>query len=157
LTAGKRHVVEVKFTNFPGDHLTEPAKNQFAPILLLGAVRLGGCLKLDEEDKAMEEAVKLAAESDVAFCFTGSTMDWEAEGGDRQNLFLPGRADELVERLLQVKSDTIICNQSGAVFHMPWVEKATTVMQTWFAGNETGGSSCSYSCYTRLTLHVGLD
>jgi beta-glucosidase len=114
------------------------AKAEFAPVLLLGAIRLGGCLKLADEEKAIEDAVRLAAESDVAFCFTGSTMDWEAEGGDRQDLHLPGRADELVGRLLEVKPETVISNQSGAVFHMPWADRAATVMQTWFAGNETG-------------------
>lgn len=119
-------------------HAKPSATPQFAPVLLLGAIRLGGCLKISNEDEAMEDALQLAANSDVAFCFTGSTMDWEAEGGDRQDLHLPGRADELVERLLEVKRETIICNQSGAVFHMPWAEKATTVMQSWFAGNETG-------------------
>ncbi|KAJ9095153.1 hypothetical protein QFC20_006722 [Naganishia adeliensis] len=140
LTAGKRHRVEIRHTNYPGEHTGMMAKAEFAPVLLLGAIRLGGCLKLADEEKAIEDAVRLAAESDVAFCFTGSTMDWEAEGGDRQNLHLPGRADELVERLLQVKPEAVISNQSGAVFHMPWAERTTTVMQTWFAGNETGNA-----------------
>lgn len=156
LTAGKRHRIEIRHTNYPGENTAMMAKAEFAPVLLLGAIRLGGCFKLTDEDEAMEHAVRLAAQSDVAFCFTGSTMDWEAEGGDRQDLHLPGRANELVERLLEVKPETVISNQSGAVFHMPWAERATTVMQTWFAGNETG-KLCPEILKFRIRLmqHVG--
>lgn len=65
-------------------------------------------------------------------------MDWEAEASDREGLGLPGRTDELVEKILAVRPDAIIVNQSGSSVAFPWVEKATTLCQSWFGGNETG-------------------
>jgi beta-glucosidase len=32
----------------------------------------------------------------------------------------------------------LISSPQGSAFGFPWADKATTVMQTWFGGNETG-------------------
>jgi hypothetical protein len=92
----------------------------------------------EDEDGAMAEAVAAVKSNNVAFCFTGSNMDWEAEGEDRSQFMLPGRTNDLIEKILDVEPETVICNLSGSAFGMPWVARASTVMQSWFGGNETG-------------------
>jgi beta-glucosidase len=59
---------------------------------------LGGIEKIDPK-KAIRNAAKLAAESDVAIVVVGLNPDWESEGFDRKDLKLPGEQDELVEEV----------------------------------------------------------
>lgn len=134
------------------------------PPLMMAALRVGGAPKIDPE-QAIIDAVELAKSKDAVivvigtFCLLalnhlffnyrcilkssshaliGLNMDWEAEASDREGLGLPGLTDELVEKILAVRPDAIIVNQSGSSVVFPWVEKATTLCQSWFGGNETG-------------------
>jgi len=67
-------------------------------------------------------------------------MDWESEGGDRPIFKLPGKTDELVEALLSANPNTVVVNQTGSAFAFPWVDKASTILQSWFGGSETGNA-----------------
>ncbi|ORY35301.1 glycoside hydrolase family 3 protein [Naematelia encephala] len=138
LVQGRTYHLTVRYTNYfpPMDSAAVGTSGQ--PALVMAALRVGGAPKLESKELAIEDAVQLAKKSDAVFCFTGGNMDWEAEGADRKGLGLPGLTDQLVEALLEVKPDTIICNQSGSVFAFPWADKATTLLQSWFGGNETG-------------------
>ncbi|KAK4688956.1 beta-glucosidase, partial [Tremellales sp. Uapishka_1] len=140
LVEGEKYHLTVRYTNYFPPMDSEAVGTGGQPALVMAALRVGGAPKLDSDEAAIAEAVKLAKEADAVFCFTGGNMDWEAEGADRASLKLPGLTDQLVEALLEVKPDTIICNQSGSVFAFPWADKATTLLQSWFGGNETGNA-----------------
>lgn len=135
LIEGQSYRIAVEFTNKPAPN-APPPKSQ--PTLMMAALRLGGCYKIDDAERAIVEAADLAASCDVVLCFTGSNMDWEAEGADRTQFILPGKTDQLVNALLDVKPETIICNLSGSAFAMPWADRAHTILQGWFGGNEIG-------------------
>ena len=47
---------------------------------------------------SVADAVDLAATSDLSILVVGTNDDWESEGWDRDNLDLPGRQDELIQR-----------------------------------------------------------
>ncbi|OCB86538.1 beta-glucosidase [Sanghuangporus baumii] len=101
------------------------------------AVRLGGApVKNPDEDLAL--AVQLAKEADVAIIVVGLNGDWESEGYDRTTLALPGRNDELVEKVAAVNRKTIVVTQSGSVITMPWVDSVPTIVHSWCLGNATG-------------------
>jgi beta-glucosidase len=74
-------------------------------------VRLGGAEVIDEDVK-MAEAVKIAKEADVVIAIVGLNADWETEGYDRKTLALPGRTDELIEKVFAVNPNTVVVTQS---------------------------------------------
>lgn len=113
LKKNERYKIVLEYSNMPEDDKLKndnPAKGVRG--LMVAAVRLSCAPKLAEEDAAIHQAVELAKNADAVLCFTGSSMDWETEGADRTRFLLPGATNKLVEALLDVRPDTVICNQS---------------------------------------------
>ena len=79
--------------------------------------RLGGCEKIDA-DKAIESAVALAAKSDVVILVAGLSPEWESEGFDRPTLDMPGRQNELIARVGQVNTNTVVCIQAVSLYSL---------------------------------------
>ncbi len=140
VTAGQTYKVRVEYTNVPRPVTGGASVNKKQPSLMMAAFRLGGAPFIDE-DNSIAEAVELARTNQgPVVCVIGTSMDWEAEASDREKLDLPGRTDELVSRVLEANPNTIIVNQSGSVVAFPWVDKASTLVQSWFGGDETGNA-----------------
>ena len=91
-------------------------------------------------DAEIEEAVALAKESDIALVFAGLNAEWDTEGRDRPNLDLPGRQNELIQRVAAVNRKTIVVLQSGAPLAMPWLDEVAAVLQCWYPGQEAGNA-----------------
>ncbi len=89
-------------------------------------------------DDLLDEAVRAAADADVAVVCVGTTDEWESEGFDRSTLDLPGAQDELIERILDVQPRTIVVVNTGLPVAMPWASRAAAVLQAWFGGQEHG-------------------
>ncbi|KAI0050040.1 glycoside hydrolase family 3 protein [Auriscalpium vulgare] len=137
LTAGKSVDVLVEYTNTdPPDG--EESKDYSQPALMRG-VRLGGAAKIDPK-KAIEEAVKLASESDAVVIVGGLTPEWESEGFDRPSLSLPGLQDELISKVSKANMKTVVVLQVGSAVAMPWVRSVAGVVQAWYQGNEVGNA-----------------
>ena len=66
----------------------------------------------DEKDEVVEalqsEAVKAAAEADVAVLFLGLPDNFESEGYDRKHMNLPNCQNELVEKVLEVQKHVVV-------------------------------------------------
>ncbi|QMU75594.1 beta-glucosidase [Streptacidiphilus sp. PB12-B1b] len=91
-------------------------------------------------DRLLDEAVALAAATDVAVVVVGTTEEVESEGVDRAGLALPGRQDELVRRVAAVNPRTVVVVNAGAPVLMPWREDVSAVLLTWFPGQEAGAA-----------------
>jgi beta-glucosidase len=91
-------------------------------------------------DDLIAEAVKLAKKSDVVVLIAGLNKEWETEGSDRADMKLPGRQDELIERVVKANSKTIVVLNVGSAVEMPWINKVSTVLQLWYAGQEQGNA-----------------
>ncbi|PSR75116.1 hypothetical protein PHLCEN_2v9301 [Hermanssonia centrifuga] len=115
LEAGKPVDVYVEYTNTKPPSGPESDRSQ--PALMRG-VRLGGCEKIDP-DKAIEAAVRLAAESDVVIIVAGLSPEWESEGFDRPTLDMPGRQNELISRVGKANRNTVVCLQAVGAFGFP--------------------------------------
>jgi beta-glucosidase len=89
-------------------------------------------------EDALERAVALAAETDTVLVLVGSNDDWESEGHDRVSMDLPGRQDELIERIAAVNRRTIVAVNAGSPVAMPWAPKVAAVLQIWYPGQEGG-------------------
>jgi beta-glucosidase len=92
------------------------------------------------DDEEIDRAVALARSSDVAVVIVGTTEEVESEGFDRGSLALPGRQDELVNRVAEANPDTIVVVNSGAPVLLPWADSAAGVLLAWFPGQEFGNA-----------------
>lgn len=124
LKAHVKHKVVVEFCNVRGPadgDEDEPVMDRYpsfssksTSVLISRSnpgVRLGGA-QVDSPDELMDKAVSLAKEADVVIAVVGLNADWETEGYDRTTLALPGRTDELIEKVAAVNSKIIVVTQS---------------------------------------------
>ncbi|MBY5694584.1 beta-glucosidase [Rhizobium leguminosarum] len=128
LDAGKAHAVTVEYdppvANGEGINLT--------------AIRFGVEKPLGEAD--MQEAVETALNADVALLFVGRDGEWDTEGLDLPDMRLPGRQEELIERVAAVNANTVVVLQTGGPVEMPWLGKVRAVLQIWYPGQELGNA-----------------
>ncbi|MEV4344081.1 glycoside hydrolase family 3 C-terminal domain-containing protein [Actinoplanes sp. NPDC049596] len=104
------------------------------------ATTLGHRPPSPDADGMIEEAVRLAAGSDVAVVVVGTTEQVESEGFDRASLALPGRQDELVSRVAAANPRTVVVVNAGSPVLMPWTDEVAAVLLTWFPGQEAGAA-----------------
>lgn len=122
LAAGKRYQLAVEYRwPIPGNWR---------------AVQVG--LWPEREDDLIAEAVALAARSNVAIVFAGLTKEWESEGFDRSDMDLPGRQNELIQRVAAANPRTIVVLNAGSPLQMPWLAEVAAVVWAWYGGQEAG-------------------
>jgi beta-glucosidase len=68
----------------------------------------------------------------------GSAETTESEGFDRDTLRLPGRQDELVERVSAVNPRTVVVVNAGMPVLMPWASQVAAVLYAWLPGQAIG-------------------
>jgi beta-glucosidase len=98
-----------------------------------------GCVSREGGD-LLDAAVAAAASADVAIVVVGTDENWESEGRDRKTVTLPGRQDELVERVAAVNRRTIVVVNSGCPMDLPWADKVAAVVYAWLPGQEFGNA-----------------
>jgi beta-glucosidase len=90
-------------------------------------------------DDAMERAAAIAADSDVALVFVGTSEEWESEGFDRADMKLPGDQDELVRKVAAANPNTVVVLNNGSPLEMgSWIDRVPAVLEAWFPGQECG-------------------
>jgi beta-glucosidase len=98
-----------------------------------------GCVSQEGRD-LLEAAVAAAASADVAIVVVGTDETWESEGRDRKTVTLPGRQDELVDRVAAVNPKTVVVVNSGCPMDLPWADKVAAVIYAWLPGQEFGNA-----------------
>ena len=96
-----------------------------------------GCQPPDKID-LLDEALNIAKEVDEVVLLVGTNSDWETEGNDRVDFNLPGEQNTLIEKVLEINPNAIIVLNTGSPVNMPWVNKAKSILQSWYAGQEYG-------------------
>jgi beta-glucosidase len=89
-------------------------------------------------DDGIGEAVALAGEADAAVVVVGTDGEWETEGRDRDDLFLPGRQVELVRAVAAAQPRTAVVVLAGAPVDLTWVDDLPALLWGWFPGQEGG-------------------
>ncbi len=102
------------------------------------AVRFGA--ELPTSDAAIAEAVEQAKSCDIAVLVVGREGEWDTEGLDLPNMRLPGRQEELIEKVAAVNPHTVVVLQTGGPVEMPWLDKVSAVVQAWYPGQEAGNA-----------------
>jgi len=95
--------------------------------------------------KLMEEAVKTAAQSDVVILALGETVAFSREAwgedhlGDRDNLDLLGKQNQLVEMLLKTGKPVVVLMFGGRPLSFNYVaENVPAIIQVFYPGQEGG-------------------
>lgn len=97
--------------------------------------RLGWAL----HDKFEREAEEAARQSDAAIVVAGLSWQDEGEGFDRQKIELPGRLDEMIERVVAANPNTVVVLVNGTPIAMDrWLDKVAAVLEAWYPGEEGG-------------------
>ena len=96
----------------------------------------------DEKDEVIEElqkeAVKTAAEADVAVLFLGLPDNFEYEGYDRKHMNLSNCQNELVEKVLEVQKNVVIVLHNGSPVIMPWKDSVSGILEAYLGGEAVG-------------------
>lgn len=95
---------------------------------------------VEPESVALDRAVHLASQADVAIVVVGTNEEVESEGFDRVSLALPGAQDELVRRVAGANPRTVVVVNSGAPVLLPWRDDVAAILHTWFPGQEFGNA-----------------
>lgn len=92
----------------------------------------------DESERRIAEAVATARRAEVAVVMVGLE---EGEFRDRASLALPGRQEELVQRVAATGTPVVvIIIGGGAVTMRPWLDRVAAVLDLWYPG-EAGGEA----------------
>ena len=99
--------------------------------------------RLPSESGSLEDIRREAKDADAVLVFTGTEVGHgqalECEGGDRPNLKLPVGHDEAIAEILSWKLPNLaIITHSGAPLELPWADKAQTILQQPYLGQEAG-------------------
>ena len=88
----------------------------------------------------LDDAVALAARSDLSIVVVGTNDDWESEGWDRTDIDLPGDQNRLVTEVAKVSTRTVVVVNAGSPVAMPWLDQVDAVVYAWFPGQEFGSA-----------------
>ena len=93
------------------------------------------------EGDPIDVAVAKAKAADVALVFVGHNNSIETEGSDRESLELPENQVRLLRAVAAANPRTVVVLNSGApVLVDKWLSQAPALLETWFAGSETGNA-----------------
>jgi beta-glucosidase len=91
------------------------------------------------DEDLREEAIKLAGEYENVIFVGGLNHLQDRECFDREDMKLPYRQDDLIERLLAVNPNIIIVINAGSPVDMSrWAERAKAIVWSFYAGTEGG-------------------
>ncbi len=97
--------------------------------------------EIHEKNKALfTQAIEAAKDADAVIFVGGLNHDIDSEGFDRSDMKLPYEQDILIDALLDVRKDLIVTFVGGSPVEMPWRNKASAILWSYYAGMETGNA-----------------
>jgi beta-glucosidase len=94
---------------------------------------------LDGTEGEMKAAVDLARSSDVVIAVLGEARDMSGEAASRSSLDLPGRQQELLQKLAETGKPVVLLVLSGRPLAIPWAaQNVPAIVYGWFLGTEGG-------------------
>ncbi len=94
----------------------------------------------DEQNTAeIEKAVALANKSDIAIMVLGESQDMSGEAASRTSLDLPGRQEELLEKVMATGKPVVLVLLNGRPLSINWAaEHVPAILEAWYPGAEGG-------------------
>lgn len=101
-----------------------------------GGSAMAGLGRQEDNKEALDAAVRLAAQAEVAVVFAGLSRFYEGETLDLTSMNLPDNQDELIRRVSAANPNTIVVLQGGNPIAMPWLSQVKGVLFGWYGGQE---------------------
>jgi beta-glucosidase len=103
------------------------------------AVKRGTPLTDEQNTAEIEKAVALAARSDIAVMVLGETQDMSGESASRTSLDLPGRQEELLEKVVATGKRVVLVLLNGRPLSINWAaQHVPAILEAWYPGAEGG-------------------
>jgi len=91
--------------------------------------------------KLIEEAVKIAKESEAVIIFGGLNHDFDTESSDKQNMDLPYGQDVLIREVARANPKTVVVIIAGSPVKLTGiVHRVPAILWSWFGGMEAGNA-----------------
>lgn len=98
-----------------------------------------GCEVEGDSTEGIEEAVRIARESEIALLVVGEAAEMSGEAASRSTLDLPGRQLDLVRAVHATGKPIIVVLMNGRPLTINWIaEQVPAILETWFAGTQAG-------------------
>jgi beta-glucosidase len=91
-------------------------------------------------DNRLEQAVEVAKQCDAVVIFAGMPEYFETEGWDRPDMELPGRQNELIQRVVEANPNTVVVINAGAPVSLPWQNDIPAILEAFYPGMEGGNA-----------------
>ena len=94
-----------------------------------------------QADQEMEKAVDLAGSSDLTIVVLGELHDMSGEAASRQSLDLPGREEELLQKVVATGKPVVLVLVNGRPLNIAWASQhVPAILEAWYPGTR-GGSA----------------
>ncbi|RYY64131.1 MAG: glycoside hydrolase family 3 protein, partial [Chitinophagaceae bacterium] len=91
--------------------------------------------------KLIQEAVKVAGESEVVIIFGGLNHDFDTESSDKQNMDLPYGQEVLMQEVAKANPNTVVVIIAGSPVKLSGiVNRVPAVLWSWYGGMEAGNA-----------------
>ena len=107
-----------------------------------------GCEITGNSDKGFAQALAIAEKADVIIAVMGLSARLEGEegaakdsdaGGDRRDITLPGRQEELLKILHATGKPIVLVLTGGSALAIPWAKQnIPAIIMSWYGGEEAG-------------------
>ena len=100
-----------------------------------------GCEVNDESTTGIDEAVRIARESDAVIVAVGESAEMSGEATSRSSLDLPGQQLQLIKAIHATGKPYAIVLMNGRPLTISWVaENSPAILESWFAGTQGGNA-----------------
>lgn len=110
------------------------------PLTPYPVLDFGWSKKSEENNSGADVILEKAKNADKVIFFGGLNHDYDTEGMDRKDMKLPQEQNVFIEKLLEIRKDSVIYIFSGAAVEMPWVDKAKALVWSGYLGMEGGNA-----------------
>lgn len=128
MTAGKANIMYAKGSNLISDAAYEERATMF-----------GRSLNRDDrtELQLLEEALKVARQSDVIIAALGESSEMSGESSSRTDLNIPDVQQTLLKELLRTGKPVVLVLFTGRPLTLTWEEEnVPAILNVWFGGSE---------------------
>jgi beta-glucosidase len=95
----------------------------------------------EQQDQEIQKAVDLAGSSDLTILVLGETHDMSGEAASRQSLDLPGREQELMEKVVVAGKPVVLVLVNGRPLNIAWASlHVPAILESWYPGTEGGNA-----------------